>query len=310
MAELINVYRPTDFDEVWGQEDAVASLERLVEADDSHAFLFVGPSGVGKTTLARIIAMKKGCDRRNLLEMDAASHSGVESIRDLTQRIQYKGMGSATRVVIIDECHSLSKNAWQALLKALEEPPEHVYWCLCTTEEGKVPKTIGTRCSTIRLGPVPEDDLFDFLVHIRDSEGYSCDDEVLALVAKRADGSPRDALSKLSVVASADSRQSAAAMLRTFVEGDEAVLEFCRAMFARADFGIVRPLLAALMGLNAEGIRIQVCAYMRKVILDEKGKSRNVARAAEILHEFGTPFPTQGQDDQLVLATLRACFQE
>lgn len=309
MGNLINDYRPTDFDEVWGQDEACASLQRILDADDSHAFLFMGPSGVGKTTLARIVAARKECDPRNLIEMDAATTSGVDDIRNLRSVSKYKGMGTPTRVVIIDEVHSLSKQAWQALLKSIEEPPEHLYWCLCTTEEGKVPDTIVTRCSVIRLQPVPEDDIYELLVQIRDAEEFACPDEVLALVAKRAEGSPRRALSQLGVVATAEDRQSAAAMLRTYLEGDEEFKEFCQAMLRGAGWDVVKPLLATLVGKGAEGIRIKICAYMRTVILGN-GSGRTLERACNVLENFGTPYPTQGQDDQLVLSTLNACFKE
>lgn len=312
MAELINDYRPSDWDEVWGQDAAVAALRRSVEADDSHAFLFIGPSGVGKTTLARIVAAKKGCEPQNLRELDAASNSGVDAARALVAGLRQSGLGgSATRVVIVDECHSLSKSAWQTLLKPLEEPPGHVYWCLCTTEENKVPQTIKTRCSLVRLHAVPEDEIFELLQTIRDAEQFGCGDDVLALVAKRADGSPRAALSMLSMVASCEDRRQAAATLRTYDEADGDLREFCRALLANEpQWEVVRPMLASFVGKGAESIRIQICAYMRAVILGDRTKARTLVRAATVLQAFADPFPQQGQDDHLVLATTGACLGE
>ncbi len=124
-------YRPKDFDEVVGQDAVVKSLQQAVKNNAGHTFLFTGLSGVGKTTLARITAATVGCVSSNLIEIDAATHTGVDDMRDVTFSLKYKPIGvGSVKVIIVDECHMLSKSAWNSLLKVLEEPPAWVYWML------------------------------------------------------------------------------------------------------------------------------------------------------------------------------------
>ena len=146
-------YRPTNLDEVIGQNAVVQSLkQQLTGQSTPHAFLFLGPSGVGKTSIARILAGMMKCDDANILEIDAATHSGVENMRSVTQMAQYRGIGeSPNKFIIVDEVHALSKATFQSLLLSIEEPPPHVYWALCTTEPDKIPTTIKTRCAAYDL---------------------------------------------------------------------------------------------------------------------------------------------------------------
>ena len=152
-----------------GQNAVVQSLQHFEQSGTwPHTFLFTGPSGCGKTTLARIIARKVGCQRQNLLEVDAATHTGIDAMRELADQLQYRGIGGDVKVAIIDECHALSKQSWQSLLKIVEEPPNHVYFVFCTTETGKVPNTISTRAASYTLGPLPQDAIVQFVEDIAD----------------------------------------------------------------------------------------------------------------------------------------------
>ena len=137
-------WRPQKLNDVISHAFVVSSLKALLkEKECPHSFLFTGPSGVGKTTLARIVASYL---EAAVLEIDAATNTGIDAMRAVQDMARYKAIDNEKRVVIIDECHALSKQTWQSLLKIVEEPPAHLYWAFCTTEPDKVPATIKTRC--------------------------------------------------------------------------------------------------------------------------------------------------------------------
>jgi DNA polymerase-3 subunit gamma/tau len=132
---LITKYRPRTLADVIGQDNVVRSLQSIGKKKDTQVFLFSGPSGCGKTTLSRILAKMYGVEDNSVLEIDAASRTGVDDMRQLQEIVQYRPFGdSGKRAIILDECHRLSKNAWDSLLKVLEDPPAHIVWCFCTTE--------------------------------------------------------------------------------------------------------------------------------------------------------------------------------
>ena len=161
--ELATKYRPQTFEEVIGQPQAVASIKTVLKRQSSRSFILTGPSGTGKTTLGRIIATTVGAVKSAIVEVDAASNTGVDAMREILEMTQYRGFGGAGRVFIIDECHMLSANAWNSMLKGIEEPPPGIYWVLCTTEPTKIPKTIKTRCVQYDLQPVGVDDIYTLI---------------------------------------------------------------------------------------------------------------------------------------------------
>ena len=168
-------YRPRSLQDVRGQDAVVDSLTTaLKKSTRPHSFIFTGPSGCGKTTLARILAEKFGCSPQNVIEIDAATNNGIDSMREVTSTLRYNGFGDTpNKAIIIDECHALSKAAWQSLLKSVEEPPAHVFFFFCTTENGKVPETINTRCQSYFLKPLRFDDLMDLLEFVVDEEALA-----------------------------------------------------------------------------------------------------------------------------------------
>lgn len=222
---LYRKYRPQSFDDVVGQGHVTATLAREVaEGRVAHAYLFTGPRGTGKTTTARILAKALNCQHRNpdgspcdecesctsiiegssldVMELDAASHNSVEDIRDI--RVSVTTVAShagSKRVFILDEAHMLSKAAGNALLKTLEEPPEHVHFVLATTEPYKLLDTIRSRSQRFDFHPIPVEVLAAHLGRIADLEGYETDPGALVAVARHAAGSARDSLSLLEQVA-------------------------------------------------------------------------------------------------------------
>lgn len=289
---LHNKYRPRTFADVRGQDAVVKSLQRVVKANSHHALLFTGPSGTGKTTLARIAMAGFGCGELNLREVDAATHTGIEAMRAVTEGLHYAPMGgSKARGVIIDEAHALSKAAWQSLLKLVEEPPAFVYWAFCTTEPGKVPATIRTRCAAYELQALKPDDIFDLLEEVAAAEGLKVDEAVLALVADKSGGSPRQALVYLAQVGSCADAKEAATILRQAEEAGEPVLNLCRALAqGERDWKRLMALVAPLADENVEGVRIQVAAYFSKVVLGAKSRD-SAGKAMEVLDAFSDPYP-------------------
>ena len=196
-------YRPTGFDEVVGQEHITTTLKNAIDNNKlAQALLFCGPRGVGKTTCARIVARlingfeeKSETNSLNIFELDAASNNSVEDIRNLIDQVRYPPQFGKFKVYIIDEVHMLSNSAFNAFLKTLEEPPSYAIFILATTEKHKVIPTILSRCQIFDFNRIQISDISKHLKKIADHEGIPAEDEALHLMAQKADGALRDALS-------------------------------------------------------------------------------------------------------------------
>lgn len=199
-------YRPKTFDAVVGNRPQVQALAQLVEARAVQAFLLSGPSGVGKTTLARIAAHTLGARHDGLLEIDAASYSGIESIRDIQSLTRYRPWDSPVRCVVMDECHQLSAKAWDALLRSIEEPPLYVFWIFCTTAFAIIPETVQTRCAHIVLDPLSDHDVKRLLADVTARERVHLSRSEINEIVAAARGSARQALVLLATVAAGLSR--------------------------------------------------------------------------------------------------------
>ena len=207
---LYRKYRSKSLDEVVGQNHITDILLRAIKAGRvSHAYLLTGPRGVGKTSVARILAHEinqlpysDDSTHLDIIEIDAASNNGVEDVRDLREKVQIAPVSAAKKVYIIDEVHMLSKAAFNALLKTLEEPPEHIVFILATTDVDKLPATIISRTQRYGFRAISDKDAVKHLRHIADEEKIIIDDASLALIAQRGDGSFRDSISLLDQLAS------------------------------------------------------------------------------------------------------------
>lgn len=198
---LYRKYRPKNFKEVLGQDHIVKVLESSVKTNKvSHAYLFVGSRGTGKTSVARIFASDIGVSVNDLYEIDAASNRGIEDIKELRDGARVSPFDSKYKVYIIDEVHMLSKDAWGALLKTLEEPPKHVIFILATTEFHKVPETIISRCQVFTFKKATEQVCKKMVLDVARKEGFELDGGSAELLAILADGSFRDALGELQKV--------------------------------------------------------------------------------------------------------------
>ena len=203
---LSRKWRPRTFDQVVGQDHITRILSNSLNIDKiSHSYLFSEPRGVGKTTVARILASKLNeielIDKSlDILELDGASNRGIDEIRDLKDSTKYAPFGGKYKIFIIDEAHMLTKEAFNALLKTLEEPPSHVVFILATTEIQKIPSTISSRCQRYDFKRISTQNIVKQLDLILQKEGYKSDEGSLKSIAIKADGSLRDALSLLDKV--------------------------------------------------------------------------------------------------------------
>lgn len=308
MSNLITKYRPQSFDAVIGQDAVVRSLKNSIHKKLACAYLFVGNPGLGKTTLARICAKELNC--KNLIEVDAATHTGVDNMRALTQNLPYKALDNSCKGILIDELHRATTAALSSLLKIIEEPPSNVYWFLCTTELQKVLPAIRTRCQVFELKPVDEAKIYNLLCDVCDSELFDTPDDVLDLISTEANGSPRQALSYLAAAHDCKTRQEAAEIINTTAESKE-IIDLCR--FLVNGKGITWPALMKyakpLENQYPETIRITISAYVSKV-LSNTTEPKKAARLLTVLECFSQPYPSSDKLGPLLLSLGQLMFSE
>lgn len=198
---LYRKYRPQTFSDVVGQEQIVELLTSSIKQKKiGHAYMFCGSRGTGKTTVARIFAHDIGCNPEDIIEIDAASNRGIDEIRELREAVRTAPFSSPYKVYIIDEAHMLTKEAANALLKTLEEPPSHVVFILATTDPNKLPQTIISRCQKINFKQPDNKTLADRLIYISEKEGSAITNESAELIARHSMGSYRDAIGILEQI--------------------------------------------------------------------------------------------------------------
>lgn len=271
---LARKYRPQTFGELIGQDAMVQTLGNAIRRGRlAHAFLMTGVRGVGKTSTARLIAKALNCigpdgaggptidpcgqcepcraiaEGRHIdvIEMDAASHTGVDDVREIIEAVRYAAVSARYKVYIIDEVHMLSKNAFNALLKTLEEPPAHVKFLFATTEVNKVPVTVLSRCQRFDLRRISAEKLAAHFAHVVEAEGVAAEPAALQLIAQAAEGSARDGLSILDQ-AIAHAELSAGGE-RALVTADQV-----REMLGLSDRGAVRRLFGLLLAGESEAV--------------------------------------------------------
>ncbi|MBU6490878.1 DNA polymerase III subunit gamma/tau [Patescibacteria group bacterium] len=285
---LYREYRPKTFADVVGQEQVTKPLEEAVKAKKiGHAYLFAGSRGLGKTSVARIFASAIGCSENDLHEIDAASNNSVEDIRALTEGVYTLPFQSPYKVYILDEVHMLSKGAWNAFLKTLEEPPAHAVFVLATTELAKVPETVQSRCQVFEFKKPTRAVLAKMTAAVAKKEGYDLAPDAAELIALLAEGSYRDALSVLQKVlvatkgkvlsretveaaTGAPKREQVHALIHALAEGERgrALAAIEQAAKAGADMKLFLELV--LEALRAV-LLVRYAPDLRKELADELG---------------------------------------
>lgn len=346
-------YRPQIFEEIFDQEHIKRTLVNAIEANRlAHAYLFTGPRGVGKTTTARILAKSLNCEQGptahpcnqcsacteirttrslDVLEIDGASNRGIDQIRELRENIRYRPTSGRYRIYIIDEVHMLTPEAFNALLKTLEEPPAHVIFIFATTEPHKVPATILSRCQRFDFKRIPPSVIVERLNMIIQKEGLKVDKDAVRLIADIADGGLRDAESVLEQITTfkegkvteADvtellgivPHERFAGFLEAVRKGDEsALLSFMEEVFTQgydvAEFyfglvGFMRALLFASLGMSSER-----SAFPEDVLAQaEHYTPKEIARMLERLLKSEEAFK-RSQQKQVFVETLALALME
>ena len=301
---LARKYRPETFADLVGQEAMVRTLKNAFAADRiAQAFIMTGIRGTGKTTTARIIAKGMNCigpdgtgtpttepcgvcehcvaimegRHVDVMEMDAASRTGVGDIREIIDSVRYRAASARYKIYIIDEVHMLSNNAFNALLKTLEEPPAHVKFIFATTEIRKVPVTVLSRCQRFDLRRIEPEDMLGLLRRIATAEGAGITDEALALITRAAEGSARDATSLLDQAISHGAGETQADQVRRYAEAVEA--EFGGAHYFFNNAGILGPVTRSFLDYPEEAFDQVIAVNVKGVWLGLRAMAPLIAKS-------------------------------
>lgn len=327
---LARRFRPQNFSEVVGQEMVAKALQNAICADRvAHAYLFTGARGVGKTSMARILAKALNCPNSekgipcgecevcqnisvgsdvDVLEIDGASNRGIDDIRSLRANVNVRSMRSKYKIYIIDEVHMLTKEAFNALLKTLEEPPPNVKFIFCTTEPNKLPDTILSRCQRFDFGYIEENSICDRLKQIAEAEQVSVADDAIQLVARRAGGSMRDSQSIFDQLLSfGESHLTAESVHRILgTASDERLIELIDALIERKRDQALKLFDAALnSGVQLNEFVDQLLNYLRDLSVVATGASEVTLLAISEVNRASL----QRQSEVWGIQTCLAAFQ-
>ena len=324
MGGLDTAYRPVDFDEVIGNEDIKNSLASIFGREQEkvpHAFLFHGPKGCGKTSIGRIVASKLGAysvDREynpDFREYNASSFRGIDTIREIAQDCMYAPVQSPCIVYLMDEVHMLTKEAKEAFLKLLEEPPIHVYFILCTTEPQNLTETIRSRCVKFEVKVLRRDDIYQLLTEVVASEfedSSAFPDSVIVKIAEKSEGVPRDALNLLETVIDIEDEKKALEILESAFIAEASIKDLIQTMIdgTLTVEGRWKKMQGILTGLkdqrgqnDPEKMRRGILDYLTKVLLT----TNDHLRIAKIANYWTNNFYSSGESG-LRLAAYLSCM--
>lgn len=288
---LYNKYRPTTLSKIKGNSQVISAVKGMVKDIETcpHSFLLHGPTGCGKTTLGRIIATKLGCVGDDFREVDSADFRGIDTIREIRKNSAFSPLEGSCRVWLVDECHKLTNDAQNALLKILEDPPSHVYFILCTTDPQKLLATIRGRCSQFQLTLLNEEQMRELLEEIVTAEEEELSDDVYEQIIQNSSGHPRNAIQILEQVLSVGKDQRLK-IAQIVAEQQTQMIDLCRALVSKSpSWKQIAPILTALKDQEAEDIRRVVLGYCQAVLL-----KTDHPRAALVLESFLEPFYNTG----------------
>lgn len=343
--DIYHRYRPCKLSEVYGHKQVIKSLRQVALSKNiGTSYLFFGASGCGKTTMARILAMSLNCDNLSkkgdpctqcpsclsimggtnpdVQEINAAEARGIDEIRRIKDSMALSSLSAKNKIYILDECHSLTKDAQQSLLKVLEEAPKGVYIILCSTEPKKLLPTVTNRCQKFKFDLLPLDTVKSLLNDVvSDALSYMSEgwanlvaegrvDEVVSLVAEKAAGSPRAALVYLQQILQVDIDHKTfiisdiESLLDEQTSDETQVIEVCRALISRKPWSSIVDIYKGVV-VHPEVVRLTVLGYFKAILL--KAENHNKAKlAADVMECFITPFYDTKPENSLVLALFKA----
>lgn len=289
---LYHKYRPNTFEEIKGNSEVISALTNMLADKEKcpHSFLLHGETGCGKTTIGRIIAKELGCSENDFVEVDSGQFRGIDTIRDIRFNAEYKPLKGSCRVWLLDEIHKATNDAQNALLKILEDPPNHVYFILCTTDPQKLIAPIKGRCQQFQVKPLTEQQMIGLLRKIAKQEGERIDLDILEQIAQDSLGHPRNAIQILEQVLNVEPDLRKEVSKKASIENTQAI-ELCRALLTNSGWNSINKILIGLKEQDPESIRRMILGYMQAVLL--KSDNRKAAMIMENMIEpfYNTGFP-------------------
>ncbi len=286
---LYRKYRPQWFSDIQGNDGTIESLQGMFDKKNvPNTFLLHGPTGCGKTTIARMIARYLECGEADYKEVDTADFRGIDTVREIIRNSNYKPIEGNVRVWVVDECHKLTNDAQNAFLKVLEDTPSHAYFILCTTEPQKLLPTIKGRCSQLKVSPLTDRQMKRLLHHVVKGEEEKITKSVYDQIIQDSLGLPRNALQILEQVLSVESEQRLETAKRSAEEQSQSI-ELCRALINGDGWRKISNILKGLKDQEAESIRRHVLGYCQSVLLNNENN-----QAAAVMYEFLEPFYNTG----------------